>query len=334
MIAAPGVLRFGSRGSALALRQTERVIALAAGRWPDCAGETVVIRTAGDIDQTTPLTVIGGHGVFTSALEAALLTGEIDAAVHSAKDLPSETPPGLALVAFPERAVARRRLRLPPCHPAGRSAAEPDHRHLVATAGVAGGAGAARCAHRPDRGNLDTRLRKALTADFDGVVLAAAGIERMGWQDRITQRLPLDRFIPAPGQGALAVEIRADDERAQALLAPLDDPAVGIPVRIERAFLRALGAGCLTPVGAYVDRMDDGLRLRAMLGDEAGAVAWAEELLDPAAPAAHAAAIARRVQGGLAAASARQWRSRRRRARHRPRRPRVLVTRPADRADN
>ncbi|HEU5433205.1 MAG TPA: hypothetical protein VFU81_16175, partial [Thermomicrobiales bacterium] len=105
MIAPPGVARFGSRGSALALRQTERVIALAARRRPDCAGETIVIRTAGDIDQTTPLTVIGGHGVFTSALEAALLTGEIDVAVHSAKDLPSETPPGLALVAFPERAA-------------------------------------------------------------------------------------------------------------------------------------------------------------------------------------------------------------------------------------
>ncbi|HEU5431433.1 MAG TPA: uroporphyrinogen-III synthase, partial [Thermomicrobiales bacterium] len=162
---------------------------------------------------------------------------------------------------------------------------------------------------RPDarivqiRGNLDTRLRKAMTDEFDGVVLAAAGIERMGWQDRITQRLPLDRFIPAPGQGALAVEIRADDERAAALLAPLDDPAVSIPVRIERAFLRALGAGCLTPVGAYVDRTDGGLRLRAMLGDDSGAVAWADEWLDPVAPEAHAAAVAYRLQADLAAAA-------------------------------
>jgi hydroxymethylbilane synthase len=334
MIATPGVLRFGSRGSALALRQTERVVALAAGRWPDCAGETVVIRTAGDIDQSTPLTVIGGHGVFTSALEAALLTGEIDAAVHSAKDLPSETPPGLALVAFPERAapedvfVSRHAVALadlPPNPVIGTSS-----RRRALQVSLA----------RPDarivqiRGNLDTRLRKALTDDFDGVVLAAAGIERMGWQDRITERLPLDRFIPAPGQGALAVEIRADDERARELLAPLDDPAVGIPVRIERAFLRALGAGCLTPVGAYVDRIDGGLRLRAMLADDAGAVAWAEESLDPAAPELHAAAIARRLQAKLAGASTRSMA-----VEAAPSDDgglvgvRVLATRPADRAD-
>src|SRR5581483_4090207 len=105
MSGSTGALRFGTRGSALALRQTERVVDLAVGRWPGLGIETVVISTAGDVDKVTPLTVIGGHGVFTSALEAALLSGQIDAAVHSAKDLPSETPPGLALVAIPERAA-------------------------------------------------------------------------------------------------------------------------------------------------------------------------------------------------------------------------------------
>ncbi|HEU0114509.1 MAG TPA: hydroxymethylbilane synthase [Thermomicrobiales bacterium] len=305
MIAAVDALRFGSRGSALALRQTERVIGRVAGRWPDADNEIVVIRTAGDIDKTTPLTVIGGQGVFTSALEAALLANQIDAAVHSAKDLPSETPPGLALVAFPERAAPEDVLVSRHGAPLAALPANP----VIGTSSRRRALQIALA--RPDarivqiRGNLDTRLHKALTADFDGVVLAAAGIDRMGWQDRITQRLPLDRFIPVPGQGALAVEIRAADERTRALLAPLDDPAVGIPVRIERAFLRALGAGCLTPVGAYVERGDGGLRLRAMLGDDAGAVVWVDESLDPGEPEAHAAAIARRLQADLAGAAAR-----------------------------
>ncbi|HET7093991.1 MAG TPA: hydroxymethylbilane synthase, partial [Thermomicrobiales bacterium] len=337
MIAA-ATLRFGSRGSALALRQTERVTALLAGRQGGRDSEIVVIRTAGDIDKTTPLTVIGGHGLFTSALEAALLTDDIDAAVHSAKDLPSETPPGLALVAFPERAspedvlVSRHGAPLAdlPANPIIGTSSR--RRALQITLA------------RPDarivqiRGNLDTRLRKALGDDLDGVVLAAAGVERMGWQDRITQRLPLDRFIPAPGQGALAVEIRAADEAARALLAPLDDPAVSGPVRVERAFLRALGAGCLTPLGAHVDWIDGAPRLRAMLADDAGAVAWADEPLDAADPEGHAAAIARRMRGELVAGAARANASApvAEACSEAVEQPlaglRVLVTRPADRA--
>jgi hydroxymethylbilane synthase len=337
MTAASRALRFGSRGSALALRQTERVLARLAAGGSGVDGEVVVIRTAGDIDQTTPLTVIGGHGLFTSALEAALLAGQIDAAVHSAKDLPSETPPGLALVAFPERAapedvlVSRHGLPLadlPPNPVVGTSS-----RRRALQISLA----------RPDarivqiRGNLDTRLRKALLGDLDGVVLAAAGIDRMGWQDQITQRLPLDQFIPAPGQGALAVEIRADDERARTALAPLDDPAVSVPVRIERAFLRALGAGCLTPLGAHVAWIDGALRLRAMLADDA-VVVWADEVVGQSDPEAHAVAIARRLQAELAAMSPRPDR----RSRHLDGDPafvgelaglRVLVTRPADRAE-
>lgn len=296
-------VRFGTRGSALARAQAERVLGRFAELHPAVPAEPVIVRTEGDVDKTTPLTVIGGQGVFTSALEEALLARTIDAAVHSAKDLPSRTAPGLDLIAFPERedpadVLVSRHGRpldaLPPNPVVGTSSrrralqvrlARPDARIV------------------PIRGNLDTRLRQALTAELDAIVLAAAGIARMGWTDRVTQRLPLDRFVPSPGQGAVAVETRADDAAVRALLLPLDDPAVGRAVRAERAFLRAIGAGCLTPVGALVTDEGGRWKLRAMLGGEEGdAVEWAEEWLDHIAPEAHAAAVAVRLFERLRAA--------------------------------
>ena len=328
-------LRLGTRGSALALAQATRVgdlLAAATGR----PTTPVVIRTEGDADKTSPLTVIGGRGVFTSALGDALLAGRIDAAVHSAKDLPSQGTPGLALVAFPEREdprdvlISRHGLALadlPPCSVIGTSS----RRRAVQVRAV-----------RPDarivelRGNVDTRLRKALDpapgeVALDAVVLAAAGVRRMGWRDRITAYLPLETFVPSPGQGALAVETR-EGEEASDLWAAIDDAVVARAVRAERAFLRAIGGGCTSPIGAYVAATEEGLRLWAMLADEAGEhVEWLTEQLDPESAEAEAAAIARRLVAKVAAGGSRP--------RPRPPAPRrplagvsVLVTRAAEQA--
>lgn len=289
-------LRFGTRGSALALAQTRRVIDLLQDRRPDVFAEPVVIRTEGDADKSTPLTILGGRGVFTSALQVALLAGEIDAAVHSAKDLPTERPAGLELVAFPERrdprdvVISRHHLPL-----AGLPA-----RPVI---GTSSRRRAAQVVYlRPDarivdlRGNIDTRLYKALAGDLDAIVLAAAGVQRLGWEERITEFLAVDEFVPSPGQGALAVEARTSDTAGRRLLALIDDPAVADAVRLERAFLRAVGGGCTKPIAAHVTGEAGGWRLRGMIAtDDAGHLAYADEPLDPGDPLAHAAAIARQL---------------------------------------
>lgn len=287
------LLRLGTRGSALAMAQTRRVIDRVQAQEPQLVTEPVVIRTEGDVDKTTPLTVLGRRGVFTSALQAALLNGGIDVAVHSAKDLPSEQPAGLTLAAFPERedprdvVVSRHGLplaALPPAPVIGTSS----RRRAVQITRL-----------RPDarivdlRGNIDTRLQKAWGDELDAIVLAAAGVRRMGWGERITEYLPVDQFVPSPGQGALAVESRANDDPVGNLLARIDDPAVSHAVRAERTFLRAVGGGCTTPVGAYVAEEAGGWRLWGMIAaDDGSAVAYAAEFLDAGDLAAHATAIA------------------------------------------
>ena len=212
--------------------------------------EIRVISTEGDVDKTSPLTEIGGRGVFTNAIEAAILRGEVDAAIHSAKDLPTALHPAVPIVAYPDRDDPRdvlisrhgTTLDLLPPHPViGTSSRRRDAQILRL---------------RPDarivniRGNIDTRLRKAEGPEFDGIVLAAAGIRRMGWQDRISEYFPVERVVPSPGQGAIAIQARAGSDAA-AVLETIDDPSVSTPVGIERAFLAAIGAGCTFPVGAY-----------------------------------------------------------------------------------
>ena len=317
----------------MALVQADLVARRVRAAVPGVVIDTVVVKTEGDTDKTTPLTLLGGRGVFTSGPEAALLGGEIDAAVHSAKDLPTLLPEGCSLAAFPERAdpgdvfVSRHGVgldRLPPNPVVGTSSRRREVQVRAA---------------RPDaviadlRGNIDTRLRRALDeARYDGVVLAAAGLERMGWAGRIAERLPVDRFVPSPAQGALAVEVRADDEASGAMAAAIDDPAVRLPVLAERAFLRALGAGCAIPVGALATWEGDGLALTAMLAGEDGTSAvWEHARLDRSYPEAHAAEIALRMRERTARA-----------ARAFPvaggsspcdvAAPRVLVTRPAEQA--
>ena len=251
--ARPGAarLRLGTRGSALALAQSG-VIA----RCVEALGivvETVVIRTSGDRLADISLAKVGGKGLFLKEIEEALAAGEIDFAVHSMKDVPAELPFGFAIAAVPLRedvrdvVVAREPRSGDPLvwlRPGARVGTGRLRRRALLRAA------------RPDlevvamRGNVDTRLRKLRDEDFDAIVLAAAGLRRLDL-DVGACALDVDRFLPAPGQGALALETRADDERAASLLAPLHDEAAWAACEAERAFLRTLGASCQVPVAAH-----------------------------------------------------------------------------------
>jgi hydroxymethylbilane synthase len=274
-------IRFGTRGSQLALAQTRLTIERFQAVHPGVAVETHVVRTTGDNDRTSSLSEIGGRGVFTNELEEALLRGEIDAAVHSAKDLPSRLHPLAPIVALPLRDDPRDVLVTRHAVPLQALPFQP----VVGTSSRRRDVQVRRL--RPDvrieniRGNIDTRLRKAEGPDYDAIVLAAAGVHRMGWQDRVQEYFPIDVVVPSPGQGAIAVQAKADTEAA-ALLALIDDPDVSEPVRIERAFLAALGAGCSVPVGAHAFRSASGFRFVAMLADETGDhLLLVDELLEP-----------------------------------------------------
>jgi hydroxymethylbilane synthase len=316
-------IRIGTRGSALALTQANLVVDLLAAR--DLLSEIVIVRTQGDADQTSPLALIGGQGVFTSALQDALLRDEIDVAVHAAKDLPTSQHPELELAAFLSRQDPRDVLI---------SKADLDLNSLPIGARV-GTSSRRRVAQllavRSDldlvdlRGNIDTRIRRATNGDLDAVILAAAGLVRMGWQDRITSYLPLDQFVPAPGQAALALEIRRGKAGLAQRVAELDEPHVSISVRAERAFLRAIGAGCTTPVGAYATVVDGQVRLSAMVASPE-LTESRSGLYDLAADDAEEAAG--RVARELVGLVRRDRRSRRRPLLDGLDRPTVLVTRP------
>ncbi len=316
-------VRIGTRGSALALAQAHLIADLLAER--EVPAELVIVRTQGDADQTTSLAVLGGQGVFTSALQVALLRDEIDLAVHSAKDLPTVEHPDLDLVAFLSRQDPRDVLisktgadlaSLPPDARVGTSS----RRRIAQVMAV-----------RPDlsivdlRGNIDTRIRRATEGDLDAVVLAAAGLHRMGWRERITDYLPLDEFVPAPGQAALALEIRRTDLGLAARAGELDEPDVSTCVRAERAFLRAIGAGCTTPIGAHATMEGDDIRLRAMVASPNLLDArWGIYGITADAAEDGAARIAREMLGLVRAD--RRWRSQP--SLGGPSDPTVLVTRP------
>jgi hydroxymethylbilane synthase len=243
----------GTRASALAMAQTERAIELLRIAWPELVCEIEPIVTHGDRTQASgePLPEIGGKGLFTAELEQALRNGRIDLAVHSLKDLPTEDSPGLVLGAVCLREDARDCLvardglaleQLPPGAAIGtsslrRSAQLRGMRHDVVIGSI--------------RGNVDTRIRKVHEGEFDAVVLAAAGIRRLGRERDVTDWFEPERMVPAPGQGALALQCRADDGETLALLAKVDDPGAHAEGMAERAFLRILDAGCTAPVGAY-----------------------------------------------------------------------------------
>ena len=243
-------VRIGTRGSRLAVRQARWI----ADRLQESGKRTCIriVRTTGDRAGSVPLAVLGQRqgikGVFTKEIEDALLAGEIDLAVHSLKDLPTELDPRLELGCVPRRADPRDALL-------GRTMAE------LETGGRVGTGSRRRAAQLrallPNvtlaqiRGNVDTRIRKLRTGEYDAIVLAAAGLERLGLQAEVTEYLGTDRMVPAVGQGALGLEIRAGDSRVLEAIAPLHDRAATAEVTAERSLLRALGGGCDAPLGAH-----------------------------------------------------------------------------------
>jgi hydroxymethylbilane synthase len=247
-------LTFATRPSALARWQTAHVIQLLQAAHPGLECIERVIVTTGDreLDQLVP--EIGQKGLFTSELEDALLSGEVQAAVHSLKDLPIEDTPGIVIAAIPEREAAQDVLV---CAGAQTLSSLPE--------GARVGTGSLRrsaqlVARRPDltilplRGNVDTRLQKMLNGEYDAIVLAQAGLTRLGLQAYISQVLPLDVMLPAPGQGALAVQCRADDTETLEVLAAIHDPLTAAAVGAERAFLSGLGGGCSLPIAAFAEK--------------------------------------------------------------------------------
>ena len=276
-------IRAATRGSTLALEQTEIVAALLRAHYPDLHLEVVTVRTAGDVNQSAPVSQLG-DGAFVRGVEAALLDGRADIAVHSAKDLPSTETPGLVLAAFPERGDARDVLvsrtgcgfaELPP---GARLGTGSPRRAAIARA------------LRPDlevagiRGNVDTRLRKLRDGEYDTIVLAAAGLARLGLLDQVSEYLDPAVWVPPPGQGVLAVQCRAGD-RAEQVLASLDYAATRAAITAERAVLRRLGSGCRAPVGAYAVAADGGLTLRGVLFPETGGAPVTAERMGAAADA-------------------------------------------------
>jgi len=252
-------LTAGTRGSSLALWQTNHVISALERAWPGLSCHVKRFKTKGDKTLEVPLPQIGGKGLFTAELEHALREGDIDFAVHSLKDLPTDPSPGLTLGAVTNRTnaqdvlVAHEQWTLETL-PAG------------ATVGTSSLRRAAQLHHvRPDlnvqpiRGNVDTRVRKVQDGTYDAAVMAAAGLERLGLTDHIAEYLSLDVMLPAAGQGALAVQCRAGDTQVLALLAAIDNEADRMATRAERTFLSALGGGCSTPIAAYARVGDDAM---------------------------------------------------------------------------
>lgn len=272
----------GTRGSKLALTQTKWVISELEKHYPEIVFETKIIKTKGDLIQNKPLDKIGDKGIFTKEIETELLEGSIDMAVHSMKDMPSELPAGLRFTKTLRREDARDVLILKE----GYSSLE----DLPLGATIATGSKRRKyqlLAYRPDlkivpiRGNVDTRLRKLEEEQLDGIVLAAAGLHRLGLTHRITYYLPMEIMLPAPAQGALAIEIRQEDKATYDLIKVLEDPISSIQVKAERAFMDAINGGCHMPIGAYCEVTDTGLRIRGLLGDELGEKLVLKELCGP-----------------------------------------------------
>lgn len=259
VVASSRTITIGSRGSQLALWQARHV----ASRLQSLGTTThiEIIKTTGDHLQTASLVQAGGKGLFTKEIEEALLAGTIDVAVHSLKDLPTEMPPGLVIAAIPEREDARDAL-------AGRKLADLAQGARVGTSSNRRAAQLRRL--RPDlqlepvRGNVDTRLRKLKEGQYDAIVLAAAGLIRLGWRDEIAEILSPEQVCPAPGQGALAIQTRAEDA-AQLTCSELNDQATQQAVSCERATLAALGGGCQLPIGAFARLVNGALDLMAIV---------------------------------------------------------------------
>lgn len=295
-------LRIATRGSDLALAQAAWVAARVRDRLGE-ESERVVVKTTGDRIQSVSLAKIGGKGLFVKEIEEALLAGRADVAVHSAKDLPAEIAPGCALAAFPERVDPRDALV---CRERGARLADLPAGARVGTGSVR--RSAQLLALRPDleirplRGNVPTRLRKLEEEDLDAVVLACAGLERLGLADRISERLATEQLLPAVCQGTLALETRAEPALLERV-ARLSDPDVEACAAAERAFLVGIGGDCSTPLAAHARLAGNAVTLDALLCSADGTRAIRARETAAREDAAHAgAAAAARVlaEGGKA----------------------------------
>jgi hydroxymethylbilane synthase len=264
-------LTIGTRGSALALWQAKHVAAAIEERHPHITVELTIIKTQGDKILDTPLAKIGTKGLFTKEIEDALLDGRVDLAVHSMKDLPTDLPDGLKLAAVMKREDPRDVF----ISRDARKLEELNRGEKIGTSSLRRKAFLLNRFPGLDvisiRGNVDTRLRKIETENLSGIMLAAAGILRMGFQDRITQFVDPTMMIPAIGQGALAIETRTSDPETEALIAHLDHPETAACVRIERAFLRRMGGGCQVPMAAHCVPEGDGVRVTGAVAHPDGA---------------------------------------------------------------
>lgn len=261
----------GTRGSKLALIQTNWVVEELKKSNPHVEFEVKVIKTKGDLVTNVPLHKIGDKGLFTKEIEQELLDGVIDLAVHSMKDMPSTLPEGLKFASVPKREDPRDVLILRDGYtsiedlPKGAKIGTGSKRRTYQLLN-----------HRQDleiipiRGNIDTRIRKIQDENLDGVVLAAAGLIRAGLENRISYYLPSDVVVPAPAQGALALEIRANDDKIEEIISHIKDEDTEIQVAAERGFLKGVNGSCHVPMGAYCEIKGDRLRLTGLYGDEEG----------------------------------------------------------------
>lgn len=303
-------LRIGTRGSPLALWQAHAVAsALERCGGPSC--EVLTIRTTGDRLSAAVLSEVGGKAAFVKEIEQALLDNEIDIAVHSAKDLPAELPAGLGVCAVLPREDPRDALALPVDR---EHAGEHDAASLVRSLGpeprigtgsvrrVAQLAPQFKTAHFAQiRGNVETRLRKLDAGEYDLLVLAAAGLVRLGLGNRISARLSFDDCVPAPGQGIVAIETRTADRATASVLSEIDDPAARASLDAERALLIALGGDCHVPIGGVATLDGDRLTLRAVVASVDGARGLREEQRGPAGDATR---LGQHVADALLAAGA------------------------------
>jgi hydroxymethylbilane synthase len=259
------MLVIGSRGSDLALAQARWIQARILELFPGMEISIRIIKTAGDKDTTSSIRTGSNVGVFVKELERALLDKEIDLAVHSMKDLPTAMQRGLKIAAIPEREDARDAIL---------SGSDAGFMNLAPGSKI--GTGSLRrqaqiLALRPDlqvvdiRGNLNTRLRKLEEGSYDALVLASAGLNRLGFQDRITEKFTLDQILPAPGQGALAVQTRDDDRATLSIASALNHAATSLEVRAERVFLHHVGGGCNVPVAVYAKIENDRIRITGLI---------------------------------------------------------------------
>ena len=277
----PDPIRIGTRASRLALAQTKWVIDRISARYPDIRVDLITIKTRGDRVLDRPLSTIGGKGLFVKEIEEALIRREIDVAVHSLKDVPAELPDSLYIGLIPEREdphdviISKDNVPLKDL-PEGASVGTSSLRR------------SAQLLHqRPDlkifplRGNLETRIRKLDTAHIHAIVVAAAGLHRIGLKDKTTQSFSLDLMLPAIGQGALGLELRRDDKQTRDILAFLDHYPTRVAVEAERSFLMGLKGGCQLPVAGFACLKDGSIYLDCLVANLDGSTIFRDVLIGP-----------------------------------------------------